>query len=96
MKALLIALLVAGMAVAGTYSMFVAPNEERADWEVRIFGAPNGFYVMYYGFERFEVDETGIGMLGADMKVYVFRVASLAEVLPTPDAMRAAGKEEEK
>lgn len=71
-----------------------------ADWEIKIYGAPGGFYVTYYGWKRIEISEEqrefieshgynllGPGGYGADVRLYTFEVDSLNDIKPTPGEM---------
>lgn len=87
MRILIAVLLVAGaawamMPIDGTYAIHIEGNDA-------------GYFAVTYSWYEKVDGFTGFNMIGVGNIVYrsaTFRVQSLTEVLPTPDAMRAAGK----
>jgi hypothetical protein len=89
---------------AWAYSyIYFAEIDASADWEIRIYGAPDGFYVWYIGHERVEpslppdaiIEQPLYGFYVAGefcipgIESYVFKVDSLTEIKPTPAEMEA-------
>jgi len=88
MKPLLALLLVAGTVLTTIGAAGLIGSRPRvSEYEIRIDGGTDGFHITYVA------NKDSYLIL---RRVYHFRVHSLTEIQPTPDAMKAKGYEEEK